>query len=140
MGWCNQVANDNIVKATNTLLRKDRIPAYDLVQKEFAKDVVSIPVFQRAEAEAWNANLEGIRPDANEYATANLHEWKLADGGDTIVIGMTQEPDSMLSLVSSMAAEKLVDRPAKGLIYSSYDYDFQPVLQDGPRPLRAAWP
>ena len=130
MGWCNQVANDNIVKATNTLLREDRIAAYDLVQKEFAKDVVSIPVFQRAEAEAWSANLEGIRPDANEYATANLHEWKLADGGDTIVIGMTQEPDSMLSLVSSMAAQKLVDRPAKGVTYSTYDYDFQPVLQD----------
>ncbi len=131
MGWCNKTASDAIVKATNTLIKDDRIAAYDIVQKEFAKDVVSIPVFQRAEAEAWSANLEGIRPDANEYATANLHEWKLADGGDTIVIGMTQEPDSMLALVSSMAAQRLVDRPAKGLIYSSYDYDYQPVLQDG---------
>ncbi len=131
MGWCNKTASDAVVKATNTLLREDRIAAYDIVQKEFAKDVVSIPVFQRAEAEAWGADLEGIRPDANEYATANLHEWKLADGGDTIVIGMTQEPDSMLALVSSMAAQRLVDRPAKGLIYSTYDYDFQPVLQDG---------
>ena len=73
-------------------------------------------MFQRAEAEAWSANLEGIRPDATEYATANLHEWKLTDGGDTIVIGMTQEPDSMLALVSSMAAQRLVDRPAKGVI------------------------
>ena len=131
MGWCNKTASDAIVKATNTLIREDRIAAYDIVQKEFAKDVVSIPVFQRAEAEAWSVDLEGIRPDANEYATANLHEWKLADGGDTIVIGMTQEPDSMLALVSSMAAQRLVDRPAKGVIYSTYDYDFQPVLQDG---------
>ncbi len=131
MGWCNKTASDAIVRATNTLIREDRIAAYDIVQKEFAKDVVSIPVFQRAEAEAWAAGLEGIRPDANEYATANLQEWKLADGGDTIVIGMTQEPDSMLALVSSMAAQRLVDRPAKGMIYSTYDYDFQPVLQDG---------
>ncbi len=131
MGWCNQTASDAIVKATNTLIREDRIAAYDIVQKEFAKDVVSIPVFQRAEAEAWSADLSGIRPDANEYATANLHEWKLADGGDTIVIGMTQEPDSMLALVSSMAAQRLVDRPAKGMTTSTYDYDFQPVLQDG---------
>jgi ABC-type transport system substrate-binding protein len=131
MGWCNETASTAIVQATNTLVREDRIAAYNIVQQEFAKDVVSIPVFQRAEAEAWSANLEGIRPDANEYATANLHEWTLADGGDTIVIGMTQEPDSMLALVSSMAAQRLVDRPAKGLIYSTYDYDFQAVLQDG---------
>ncbi len=131
MGWCNETASEAIVRATNTLVREDRIAAYDIVQKEFAKDVVSIPVFQRAEAEAWSANLEGIRPDANEYATANLHEWKLADGGDTIVIGMTQEPDSMLALVSSMAAQRLVDRPAKGMTTSTYDYDFQAVVQDG---------
>ncbi len=131
MGWCNQTANDAIVKATNTLLREDRVAAYNTFQQEFAKDVASIPVFQRAEAEAWSSNLQGILPDATEYATTNLHEWTLADGGDTIVIGMTQEPDSMLALVSSMAAQRLVDRPAKGVIYSQYDYDFQPVLQDG---------
>lgn len=130
MGWCNQTASDAVVKATNTLLREDRKAAYDIVQKEFAKDVVSIPVFNRAEAEAWNANLEGIIPDATEYATTNLHEWTLP-GSDTIVIGMTQEPDSMLALVSSMAAQRLVDRPAKGVIDSQYSYDFQPVLQDG---------
>jgi ABC-type transport system substrate-binding protein len=131
MGWCNETASNAIVRATNTLIREDRVAAYDVVQKEFAADVVSIPVFQRAEAEAWRAELSGIRPDANEYATANLYEWALEDGGDTIVIGMTQEPDSMLALVSSMAAQRLVDRPAKGMTYSTYDYDFQPVLQDG---------
>ncbi len=131
MGWCNKAASDAVVKATNTLLREDRVKAYDILQKEFAKDVVSIPVFNRAEAEAWSADLEGILPDATEYATTNLHEWKLAGGGDTIVIGMTQEPDSMFALVSSMAAQRLVDRPAKGVITSQYSYDFQPVLQDG---------
>ncbi len=131
MGWCNEAASKAIVAANNTLIKDDRISNYDIVQKEFAADVVSIPVFQRAEAEAWSANLQGIRPDANEYATANLHEWTLADGGDTIVIGMTQEPDSMLSLVSSMAAQRLVDRPAKGTGVTTYDYDYQATLQDG---------
>jgi ABC-type transport system substrate-binding protein len=58
MGWCNQTASDAVVKATNTLLRDDRIANYDILQKEFAKDVVSIPVFNRAEAEAWSANLD----------------------------------------------------------------------------------
>jgi len=129
MGWCNPTASDAIVKANNTLVRDERIAAYDIVQQEFAKDVVSIPVFQRAEAEAWSSNLTGIRPDATEYATTNLQEWALADGGDTIVIGMTQEPDSMWNLVSSMAAQRLVDRPAVGVLYSQYNYDFQPGLQ-----------
>ena len=130
MGWCNETASNAIVRATNTLIREDRVAAYDIVQQEFAKDVVSIPVFQHVEATAWSANLEGIRPDATEYTTTNLQEWSLADGGDTIVIGMTQEPDSMLALVSSMAAQRLVDRAAKGVIYSQYSYDFQPVLQE----------
>ena len=129
MGWCNPTASNAIVKANNTLIRDERIAAYDIVQQEFAKDVVSIPIFQRAEAEAWSSNLTGIRPDATEYATTNLQEWALSDGGDTIVIGMTQEPDSMWSLVSSMAAQRLVDRPAVGVLYSQYNYDFQPGLQ-----------
>ncbi|MFN3331187.1 MAG: ABC transporter substrate-binding protein [Caldilinea sp.] len=130
MGWCNEAASRAIVAANNTLIREERIANYDIVQREFAKDVVSIPVFQRAEAEAWSSKLSGVRPDETEYATANLHEWALSDGGDTIVIGMTQEPDSMWSLVSSMAAQRLVDRPAVGLINTQYSYDFQPALQD----------
>ena len=130
MGWCNQTASDAIVKATNTLLREDRVAAYDIVQQEFAKDVVSIPVFQRAEAEAWSSNLTGVRVDPTEYATANLAEWALADGGDTIVIGMTQEPDSLWATISSMAASALVRMAIDNeRTYTQYDYDFQPRLQ-----------
>lgn len=130
MGWCNETASAAIVKATNTLLREERVAAYDIVQREFAKDVVSIPVFQRAEAEAWSANLDGIRPDPTEYATANLAEWKLLDGGDTIVIGMTQEPDSLWATISSMAASALVRMAIDNeRTYTQYDYDFQPRLQ-----------
>jgi ABC-type transport system substrate-binding protein len=131
MGWCNETASPAIVAANNTLIRDDRIAGYDVVQQEFAKDVVSIPVFQRAEAEAWRAELDGVRPDPTEYATANLQEWALEDGGDTIVIGMTQEPDTMWSLVTSMAVQRLTGIPSKGQITSQYSYDFQPVLQDG---------
>ncbi len=129
MGWCNKTASDAIVAANNSLSKDERAASYDTFNKEFAKDVVSIPVFQRAEAEAWSANLEGTKADPTEYATANLEEWKLKDGGDTIVIGMTQEPDSMWNLVSSMAAQRLVDRPAKGTIDTQWNYDYQPVLQ-----------
>jgi ABC-type transport system substrate-binding protein len=54
----------------------------------------------------------------------------LADGGDTIVLGLTQEPDSMWSLVSSMAAQRLVVLPTgNGRIWFEKNYDFQPWLQ-----------
>ncbi len=95
MGWCNETASEAIVQATNTLLREDRAAAYNIVQQEFAKDVVSIPVFQRAEAEAWSTNLEGPTPMRPNMPPGTLPKWTLADGGDTIVIGMTQEPDSL---------------------------------------------
>lgn len=137
MGWCNPTASDAVILATNTLLREDRIPAYDIVQEEFAKDVVSIPLFQRAEAEAWNTNLTGPDPDPTEYTTWNLPEWTLNDGGDTIVIGMTQEPDSLWQAVSTMAASALVRKATGDLgggdnarIYFQKNYDFQPWLQD----------
>ena len=43
MGWCNETASKAIIKANNTLDRDERIAAYDTVQKEFAKDMVSLP-------------------------------------------------------------------------------------------------
>jgi ABC-type transport system substrate-binding protein len=130
MGWCNPVARDAIIKANNTLNRDERAAAYNIVQEEFAKDMVSFPLFQRAEAEAWSANLQGSAADPTEYATWNLNEWTLADGGDTIVLGLTQEPDSMWSLVSSMAAQRLVVLPTgNGRIWFEKNYDFQPWLQ-----------
>ena len=95
MGWCNETANDAIVQANNTLLHEDRVKAYDIFQKEFAKDMVSLPLFQRAEADAWSNNLEGLSLDPTEYGTASAEEWTLTDGGDTVVIGFTQEPASM---------------------------------------------
>ncbi|HQY90456.1 ABC transporter substrate-binding protein [Caldilinea sp.] len=131
MGWCNEAASSAIVKANNTLLREDRIGAYNTVQQEFAKDAVSIPVFQRAEAEAWGANVEGFTVDPTEYSSAKASQWSLSDGGDTIVVAMTQEPDSLWGLVSSMAASAYVIAPGVGQTFTQFDYDFQPVVQDG---------
>lgn len=131
MGWCNQRASDNIVLANNTLDEATRIEAYNAVQEEFAKDMVSLPLFQRAEAEGWSTNLQGIVTDPTEYATASAAGWTLADGGDTIVIGFTQEPASMFSLVESLAGQREIAQMAVGLINTQFNYDFQPVLQDG---------
>ena len=108
MGWCNQTASDAIVPANNTLINDDRIKAYDIFQKEFAKDMVSLPLFQRVEAEAWSNNLEGIEDlDPTEYATASVADWKLNDGGDTVVIGFSQEPGlACINLVDAAVVQR----------------------------------
>jgi ABC-type transport system substrate-binding protein len=129
MGWCNQKASDAIVLANNTLNRDERIAAYNIVQEEFAKDMVSLPLFQRAEAEAWSNNLEGIKVDPTEYASASAANWTLKDGGDTLVVGLSQEPASMYTLVETSAAEAQVAQMAIGLGNTQYSYDFQPALQ-----------
>ncbi|MFN8496135.1 MAG: ABC transporter substrate-binding protein [Caldilineaceae bacterium] len=131
MGWCNQTASDAIILANNTLKREDRIAAYDTVQKQFAEDMVSLPLFQRAEAEAWSKRLTGLKVDPTEYGTASAAQWKLSDGGDTVVFGMSQEPASMFSLVESAAVEAQIAQLGIGSLFTQYNYDFQPVLQDG---------
>lgn len=130
MGWCNQVASDAIVLATNTLDREGRKVAYDTFQKEFGTDMVSIPLFQRAEAEAWSLNLDGLRLSPTEYGTVSAKDWALKDGGDTVVVGFSQEPASLNTLVESAAVAVQASHLSQGVIASQYDYDFQPVLQE----------
>ncbi len=74
MGWCNETASKAVVGANNTLNRDERIAAYDILQKEFSKDMVSLPLFQRVEAEAWNPKLEGMKVSPTEYATKSVAE------------------------------------------------------------------
>ncbi len=130
MGWCNKAASDAIVRANNTLIKDERKAAYNTVQEEFVKDMVSLPVFQRVEGEAWNPKLTGLKVDPTEYSTANIAEWAL-DGGDTAVLGMSQEPASMYALVESAAVQVTasfvggIARP-----FTKWNYDYQPFLQD----------
>lgn len=131
MGWCNETASKAIVAANNTLDREERITQYDIVQKAFAEDMVSLPLFQRAEANAWSLNLEGIKTDPTEYITANAQEWKMKDGKDTVVLGFTQEPASMFGLVESAAVQREAAQLGGGTLYTQFSYDYQPTLQDG---------
>lgn len=130
MGWCNQTASDAIIKANNTLIRDERIKYYDIVQKEFSKDMVSLPLFQRIEAEAWNPKLEGIRTSGTEYATASVADWKMSDGSDTVIIGFSQEPASMFTLVESAAVQRQAAQIGVGMLNTQWDYDYQPYIQD----------
>jgi ABC-type transport system substrate-binding protein len=130
MGWCNETASKAIVLANNTLDRETRIGAYDTVQKEFSKDMVSLPLFQRLEAEAWNPNLEGIKTSATEYAIVSAKDWSMKDGGDTVVIGFSQEPASMFDLVESAAATRQAYYLGVSNVNTQFDYDYQPGIQD----------
>ncbi len=131
MGWCNEEASQAIVAANNTLVQAERVAAYDIVQKAFSADMVSLPLFQRAEAEAWSLNLLNLRSDPTEYGTASAAEWELADGGDTVIVGFSQEPASMFSLVESAAVQRQVAQLSQGILSTQYSYDYQPVMQDG---------
>ncbi len=131
MGWCNEDASKAIVLANNTLVREERIAAYDIVQKNFAEDMVSLPLFQRAEGYAWSLNMDGLKPDPTEYVTAGGDKWTLKDGGDTIVLGFTQEPASMFSLVESAAVQRQAGQLGIGVVNTQFSYDYQNVLQDG---------
>jgi ABC-type transport system substrate-binding protein len=131
MGWCNQAASDAIVLANNTLNQDERAAAYDIVQENFANDMISLPLFQRAEAEAWSLNMEGLVGDPTEYGTASAAQWRLADGGDTIVVGFSQEPASLWSLVESAAVAREIGQMGIGVFNTQYNYEYQAVLQDG---------
>lgn len=134
MGWCNETASKAIKAANNTLDREERIKQYDIFQTEFTKDMVSLPLFNRLEAAAATNNLEGFKPNSTEYVTASADKWKLKDGGDSVVMGFTQEPASLFTLVESAAVAVQIAQLVGGVTITTYDYDYQPVtLKQLPR-------
>ena len=129
MGWCNEEASQAVVAANNTLIQADRVAGYDTVQKAFSADMISLPLFQRAEAEAWGTNLLNFRPDPTEYSSANSWEWELADGGDTLIAGFSQEPSTMFTLIASAAVQRQIAQMGVGNVWTQYSYDYQPLTQ-----------
>ena len=61
---------------------------YKIVQVEFSKDMVSLPVFQRAEGNAATKALKNFKPSTTEYYTWNSYEWELDGGRDSLVLGL----------------------------------------------------
>jgi ABC-type transport system substrate-binding protein len=129
MGWCNPNADKNIILANNTLDKQVRVKAYTEVQKEFTKDMVSMPMFLRTNVFAVNPALKGFNPQVgDENFIYNIDEWEIA-GKDTIVLGWTQEPASMFGLVESAQVARWASAIVGGLVFTSPDYDYQPALQ-----------
>jgi ABC-type transport system substrate-binding protein len=134
MGWCNETASNAINAANNTLVRDERIEQYKTFQIEFAKDMISLPVFQRAEGNAATQALVNFKPSPTEYYTWNSYEWERTDGGDTLVLAMSQEPATMWSIIESAAVQRTVaflvyDYGSLGAA-TQVDYDFQPRLAE----------
>ena len=126
MGWCNEAASKAIIAANNTLDRDERIKQYAIVQQEFSKDMVSLPLFNRVEAAAANVKLVNFKPNPTEYYTYNIEEWELP-GKDTTVLGFTQEPASLYTLVESAAVATTAAGLLSAKMVTSLDYDYQAV-------------
>jgi ABC-type transport system substrate-binding protein len=127
MGWCNETASRAIRAANNTLDRDQRIEQFGIFQREFMNDMVSIPLFQRFSVEAASNNVEGFRSDPTEYVTANAFEWRLRDGGDTMVIALSSEPDTLWSLTSAFAQTAMINQLISTAGATTYNYDYQAV-------------
>ena len=130
MGWCNETASNAAVQGDNNLKKEDRIKWYDILQQEFAKDMVSLPLFQRAEGDAWSKNLEGMKVDPTEYVSASAADWTLKKG-DTVIFGFTQEPSTLyMNVVDSAVAHEVGQLIGADKPWTQYNYDYQPLLQD----------
>ncbi len=129
MGWCNPLASENIIRAEQTLLRQEKIDAYRIVQQEFTKDMVSLPLFNRTETYAMNPNLQGVELRAGDwYYTWNIADWEIP-GRDSITLGFTQEPYSLFTIVEDAHVANLAESLIEGVKFASKNYDFFSVTQ-----------
>jgi len=126
MGWCNKAADEAIKNAVNSLVKEDRIKWYKILQQEYTKDVPAIPVFNRTENAATAVGLTGfgLEPGQRDY-TYNVNEWEIP-GKDTIVLGFTQEPASLHTLVESAWVTSLAASMMSPYNWTSQNYDFKP--------------
>jgi ABC-type transport system substrate-binding protein len=128
MGWVNKEADAAIKLANNTLNVEERKKAYATHQDLFVKDMVSLPLFQRAEAGAFSNKVKGVKFNPTESYSASADQW---EGKDTVVLAFTQEPASMFSLVESAAVQRTVAQLVFGVANTAYDYGYQPVSYEG---------
>lgn len=128
MGWCNELASTNIKLANNTLIKDERIAAYTIVQQEFTKDVPSIPLFNRTETFAAAADLSGFQPmPGQEYYNYNVQDWA-KEGSDTVILGFTQEPASLFTLVEDAFVANIAYQIVRPAMENHLNYDFKATL------------
>jgi ABC-type transport system substrate-binding protein len=128
MGWCNQKATTAIKLANNTLLQKDRVAQYLIVQQEYTKDLPAIPLFNRTNTYAYNPKLTGFnQAPGNIYWDWNIETWEIP-GKDTIVLGLTQEPSTLYMLIVDAAVARIAYLPIGGSGGAQGSTNFVPGL------------
>jgi ABC-type transport system substrate-binding protein len=131
MGWCNEAASTNIKLANNSLFQDERKAAYTIVQQEYTKDVPAIPLFNRTDTFAYNPKLVNFAPKPGySYYMYNSHLWE-KPGDDTIVLGFTQEPASLYTLVENAFVAVAANYFVADSFATSNDYTWEAKLQDG---------
>lgn len=138
MGWCNSTASNALTQGSSSLLRQERLDQYAIAQEEFAKDMVSLPLFNRLSLYVTAPNLTGFAPDPSEYLyTWNVYSWTVP-AINTIRIGMAQEPGTLFPLVDSSFATGLAASLIYGRGFTSLNYDYQarmyqslPTIENG---------
>ncbi len=127
MGWCNCNADAALKRALNTLDRPTQVAEFATVQTEFARDMVSLPLFQRLQTYGARTALLNYQPSATEYDTWNIHEWSLPGGHRHHAGDGSEEPENHYRFATSGAFDRL-----EWLLFekeaSQVDYDFQRAL------------
>jgi ABC-type transport system substrate-binding protein len=125
MGWCNQTASNAILAANNTLVRDERAKQFAIFQKEFTKDMVSLPLYQIFDVVAAGNNVENFKADATQTIFGNAGEWSLKDGSDNLIIAINSEPDTLWGLISAEITTSDILAFLLGDGITSYNYDYQ---------------
>jgi len=125
-GWCNEAASNAIKQANNTLIKQERIDNYLIVQQEYTKDAIGIPLFVSPDTYAYNPELKGVDPrPGSQYFTYNVEKWEFPRD---LVMGITQEPDTLFTLIAAQWTGSLAMTMVGDVAYSDLDFDFQPKL------------
>lgn len=128
MGWCNLIADQALTDAHLAWTRAEILAQAAILQDEFARDLVSLPVFHRTSTYAADSRLAQFSPSPSEPLYLwNAHLWSIA-GEDTLRIGSTQEPASLWQATESSYISALVSAAVYGQATTSLNYDLQAQL------------
>ena len=125
MGWCNPTVNTALLQAYNTLDAGEIAAHYATIQAEFAKDMVSLPLFQRVETSSIRQGLQNYALDPTDYDTSNAHTW--AFPGVNVLQTVEEEPNS-LARNENRAVNGRLDWLIFDKGYSQRSFGYQPAL------------
>ncbi len=125
-GWCNEAAEAALEMAATRLNTDEQRAAYHSVQREYARDVPSLPLFYRVNVFAVNPALENFVATDDGLHTWNAAQWRIP-GQDTIVIGEDAEPAAPLWFEQAYVAG-VIRTLIMGSDVIQRNYEYQPVL------------